>query len=590
MGRRKLPRAFESDLAPFFLDPAEIAYDQDRERIRYGTGFQPGGKVLATEDDIVGLSVASVAALKAIPVAARRDGMVVFLKGYYAPGDLGGGQVEYVASSTADPDDGAVFQPDVGAGRFHRRETDEITTLEFGAKGDGAADDHDAFQRWLTFLQESGEHGWIARPPLRYRINGRLTVTKTVSIDSDMKTTIDFVDPANIGFLFALANDPFRPLSIRLPTCTTPTTQPDGNFDTHYAMSDAGPYDPATRAGTCVELQSSSWANIYIHRPFGFVNPVVLTNAMDGAGVYQPLNNTVIEFNTVEFCDQLVHIEPKGDLTIGATMVRVNTAFVKRLLLMTATNGGISQVSVHGPDQLFVNEPGGSVIHGVGTNINNIVARVNWASCGKGEDTSTLFSGLGDFSVPYLTGDGPSNGLVFDGNDPDGYGQGYFRGSSCTLELASAIELDSFAPGAGGYPIAGDVIRVRDAGLNNLVIIRNLDQMPAFPQVLSTSTVESAFLGGIGAAFFSRKCMVSAAVPALAVGASATFYFFNQLFSTASPSKPIAVVAASVPTPSPYDVRAVDMSSTANRRGRATVTNISGASVGAQTISFWLMM
>lgn len=559
------------------------------------TGAAPGAKLMGlndgrtVQDAIATLTVDSVAALKAIPPTMRSNGMVVFLKGYYSAGDLGGGQLEFVAGSSAAPDDGSVFAPNTGSGRYHRRETDEVTTLEFGAKGDGVTDDRDAFQRWLTFLAQSGEQGWIARPPVRYRINGRLTATKTVDFDSDMKTTIDFVDPDNIGFLFALANDPFRPLNIRLPTCTTPTTQPGGNFDLNYGVSDAGPYDPATRRGTCVEIQSSSWCNIYIHRPFGFINAVVLTNAQNTGGAWQPLNNAVIEFNTVEFCDQPIHILPKGGQNIGATTVRANTVFAKRLLLLSATEGSISQVSVYGPDQLFINEPGGAVLHGIGSAINNIVARINWAACGKLPDTSSLFSALGDFSVPYLTGVGSSNGVTYDGNDPADYGQGYFQGSSCTLDLGNAIELTGIAPGGGGYPVAGDVIRIRDAGLNNYVYVRNLDQMPAFAQPLATTTAESGFLGGVGSAFFSRRVLVSAAVPMLAAGASATFYFFNQLLSTASPSKPISIVLNDVPDLT-YLIKATDTSSSANRRGTVTVKNVTSGSVSGQTISFWLFM
>lgn len=549
-------------------------------------GLQDGRNV---QSAIETLTVNSVAALKAIAPAKRADGMVVFLKGYHTAGDMGGGQVEFIAASTATPDDGAVFAPTTGTGRYHRRETDEITTLEFGCKGDNVADDHPRFQAWLNYLAETGEHGWIARPPVAYRIDGRLTATKSVDFDSDMKAVIEFVDEDNLGFLFALANDPFRPLRVRIPTCRTPTAQPGGSFDTHYALDDAGPYDPATRKGTCVEVQSSSWCNVYVHRPFGFVNGCVLTNAQNTGSAWMPLNNAVVEFNTVEFCDQPLHIEPKGGQTIAAVTLRVNTAFSKRLLLATSTAGGVSQVSVHGPDQLFINEPGGSIVHGIGNNINNIVVRVNWAACGKLPDTSSLFDALGNFSIPYLTGSGSSNGLTFDGNDPAGYGQGYFEGSSCTIDLANAVEIAGFAPGAGGYPIAGDVIRVRDAGANNYVFIRNLEQMPASAQPLSTTTAEADFLGGVGSAFFSRRCLVSAEVPTLVAGGSVTLYFFHQLFSTASPPKPILIVPNSVPD-STYHLFASDLSSSANRRGGVLVKNITSGSVTGQTINFWLWL
>lgn len=49
MARRKLPRAFESAVAGYTLDPSEVVYDQDLRVIRLGDGVLAGGNVVLNE-------------------------------------------------------------------------------------------------------------------------------------------------------------------------------------------------------------------------------------------------------------------------------------------------------------------------------------------------------------------------------------------------------------------------------------------------------------------------------------------------------------------------------------------------------------
>lgn len=92
-----------------------------------------------------GLIVATIAALRALPLVLS-TGDVVKVLGYYIAGDMGGGDFLYDSSSSATEDNGIVIDPTVLPGRFTRIVTSMFTPQMFGAKADGTTDDTTAIQ------------------------------------------------------------------------------------------------------------------------------------------------------------------------------------------------------------------------------------------------------------------------------------------------------------------------------------------------------------------------------------------------------------------------------------------------------------
>lgn len=117
----------------------------------YGTGLYTilvktsGGITVFTRDEVdagVGaeLNVANIAAMTALDVTALTSDYL-WVAGYYAAADGGGGWFTYDSGSSETADNGIVFAPDAGSGRWKRVEREEIYVEMFGAKGDGSTDD-----------------------------------------------------------------------------------------------------------------------------------------------------------------------------------------------------------------------------------------------------------------------------------------------------------------------------------------------------------------------------------------------------------------------------------------------------------------
>lgn len=91
--------------------------------------------------------VNSVAALKALAIPAAA--VTVFVLGYYAPLDLGGGAYYWDSASTATDNGGSVLRPDSApaSGRWRLIHTDQLSIGQFGAKADDATDTSPILQK-----------------------------------------------------------------------------------------------------------------------------------------------------------------------------------------------------------------------------------------------------------------------------------------------------------------------------------------------------------------------------------------------------------------------------------------------------------
>lgn len=121
--------------------------------------------------------VATIAALKALPVSGLTDGQVVQVACYYTctTPDGGGGPFKWDSSSSASDNGGTIIAPDAGGtGRWRRIYSGALNVKWFGAKGDGSTNDATAVAAAVTVLMGTtgsiGAGGELYFPPGDYRL------------------------------------------------------------------------------------------------------------------------------------------------------------------------------------------------------------------------------------------------------------------------------------------------------------------------------------------------------------------------------------------------------------------------------------
>lgn len=117
----------------------------------------------------------------------RFDGQAVTVLGYSDPGDGGGGDFYWDASSTDADDGGTVFIDDTNqgspqsAGRWRRRLSGAINVRWFGAMGDGVTNDTSAIQSAL----DAGAGGTVYFPEGTYLISAGLRPSSNTTLLGD---------------------------------------------------------------------------------------------------------------------------------------------------------------------------------------------------------------------------------------------------------------------------------------------------------------------------------------------------------------------------------------------------------------------
>ncbi|WP_035819864.1 hypothetical protein [Janthinobacterium sp. RA13] len=101
----------------------------------------------------IGRVVSSIAALSALDVTKN---IHAFVTGYFVAGDGGGGNYRYDASSALAINGGTVIAALGGAGRWLLVRGGLVSQRQFGAVGDGVADDTDALNRWTLYMLTAG--------------------------------------------------------------------------------------------------------------------------------------------------------------------------------------------------------------------------------------------------------------------------------------------------------------------------------------------------------------------------------------------------------------------------------------------------
>lgn len=123
------------------------------------------------------LGVDSVTDLRAV---SKADYDYVFVTGYYAAGDGGGGPYWCDSADTSSADNGGTIIVASDGGRWKLQLTGDPTARQFGAKGDGIADDTAAFQDAIDSF--SGDPGVVRIPSGTYNVSATIHLAPLVSL------------------------------------------------------------------------------------------------------------------------------------------------------------------------------------------------------------------------------------------------------------------------------------------------------------------------------------------------------------------------------------------------------------------------
>lgn len=128
----------------------------------------------------------TIGLLKLTPGAANND--VANVLGYYAPGDGGGGDFYWDDNSTADSDNGIVFQVSgIATGRWKRLFSGPVNVKWFGAQGNNSFDNYAAFAAVSGYLSNSPYGGTMYIPEGRYLLERGVEFNQLVGDESALR-------------------------------------------------------------------------------------------------------------------------------------------------------------------------------------------------------------------------------------------------------------------------------------------------------------------------------------------------------------------------------------------------------------------
>lgn len=149
-----------------------------------GAGINCSSQTISLTGNFGIIKVDSIAALKVLPDPTFYGGIEVL--GYYTPGDKGGGDFYWDASSVVADNGGTVIQSSavVGAGRWIRLTGGQPLSVRwFGAKGDGVANDTAAIGN--TLIAGANAAVYVPAASVHYLINSALPTVSNTTVDGD---------------------------------------------------------------------------------------------------------------------------------------------------------------------------------------------------------------------------------------------------------------------------------------------------------------------------------------------------------------------------------------------------------------------
>lgn len=146
--------------------------------------------------------ILAVSSIEDLRLTAATSAGIISVKGYYAPGDGGGGIFYWDSLSTSTDNNGTIIKvTDVISGRWKRLYTGAVSVRWFGAKGDGTTDDTAALQAAIDFSTNISINAgtYVCTSELTY--NADVTRSKGLQFIGDGSGTTIFDNQVASGFL-----------------------------------------------------------------------------------------------------------------------------------------------------------------------------------------------------------------------------------------------------------------------------------------------------------------------------------------------------------------------------------------------------
>ena len=120
--------------------------------------------------------VTNIAALRGLATAPATKS--IFVSGYYAAGDGGGGIFAYNSADTSTADNGGTICVDTLGHRYYRQHgSAPLNAAWFGAVGDGTTVNDAAFNNMMTVAMAQTGGAQVLFPPGKFRFSSQLTIT-----------------------------------------------------------------------------------------------------------------------------------------------------------------------------------------------------------------------------------------------------------------------------------------------------------------------------------------------------------------------------------------------------------------------------
>ncbi|MBP1994502.1 glycosyl hydrolase family 28-related protein [Paenibacillus eucommiae] len=150
--------------------------------------------------------VTSISALRAL---TKVNNTYAYVTGYYSSGDGGGGNYNYDSTDTTSSDNGGTVIVAADGGRWKLSATGMVSLRQFGAKGDGVADDTAATQAAMTWCETNNRALYV--PSGTYKITSPVTTAYTITVIGEAISPSETPDyrlgvPA-VTFLSTVAGD-----------------------------------------------------------------------------------------------------------------------------------------------------------------------------------------------------------------------------------------------------------------------------------------------------------------------------------------------------------------------------------------------
>ncbi|NMN03189.1 MULTISPECIES: hypothetical protein [unclassified Novosphingobium] len=448
-----------------------------------------------------------------------------------------------------------------------------ITPQDFGAVCDNATDDGKALQAAIDY---AGTYRVRLRlPRCSYAIGRQIVVSQPIDIDADASSNLRFTNPAACGLVVDLtaAAARYGLNTIELGGLYAPSVDRAFHFPGY-----PGNWSTTDRAACdAVTIRGGSRIDLGVKYILGFRAGVTIEATHDAHSGASAPNNVNLRINTADILEYGVKINggPADAGTMAAIIIEMNTVFAKYPVYFDTARHGVGQVNVRVTGQAFTNETDGACVFGNGGNLVTSSIDILWCYAGFSPSDSPRDTPR-TLQLPYLAGSAPSNGTHTDGHAT----LGYWNSSNNRISIGVASDLGNLP---GGSAADGDTVaRVRDAGANDVRLPFVIQ--PKTPLPLASQPGEARFAKGAGS--LARTIPVRLAVPALAPGASASFYAYAGVLSAAAPQAIRILPQDHPPTALAWD--AEDEAALANRQVRITVRNTSSSSTANWTGNAWL--